>query len=185
MSHDVMSPQMLSMVLDMNNMTQVVQLLRRPDGSRQFPARSCCDLKEEYPDMDSGTLAILTWSRMICQLERPNRSTREYRLSNFIVKYLLLVIVIFLCSGEYWIDPNGGHPSDAFRVHCDYSDKCATCIPMQDKVILYTPAHNYSPLSKILRLFFLKQEMRAVDVESESYWSLSNLYGKVCAEDGC
>ena len=45
------------------------------------------------------------------------------------------------CLGEYWIDPNGGHPSDAFKVHCDYSDRCETCIPMQDKVRVQCPCH--------------------------------------------
>jgi hypothetical protein len=25
-----------------------------PNGSRSFPARSCCDLKEQYPEMPSG-----------------------------------------------------------------------------------------------------------------------------------
>ena len=38
----------------MDNMTRTVQLLKRPDGTRQFPSRSCCDLKEQYPSKESG-----------------------------------------------------------------------------------------------------------------------------------
>jgi hypothetical protein len=30
-------------------------------------------------------------------------------------------------SGDYWLDPNGGDTSDAFKVHCDF-EKIATCI---------------------------------------------------------
>lgn len=36
--------------------------------------------------------------------------------------------------GTYWIDPNGGHPADAFTVHCNFDENCATCIDMQNKV---------------------------------------------------
>ena len=45
---------MLSMVIELDNMTRTVELLRRPDGSKQFPAQSCCDLKDQYPDKQSG-----------------------------------------------------------------------------------------------------------------------------------
>ena len=40
---------------------------------------------------------------------------------------------IFIYAGMYWIDPNGGHPSDAFSVHCDFDQgSCATCINMEN-----------------------------------------------------
>ena len=47
-------PQMLSVVIHLDNMTRTVGLLKRPDGSKQFPARSCCDLKEQYSKSQSG-----------------------------------------------------------------------------------------------------------------------------------
>lgn len=101
------------MIAQVDNMTRTVQLLRNPDGSQQFPSRSCCDLREQYPNKPSGT---------------------------------------------YWIDPNGGHPADAFTVYCNFDEgeKCSTCIDMQNK---------WSALKE-------------VEVSSESYWSLSNLYGQ-------
>jgi hypothetical protein len=46
---------MLSMVAEVDNMTRVVHLLRNPDGSEQFPSRSCCDLIEQHPEKESGT----------------------------------------------------------------------------------------------------------------------------------
>ena len=46
--------QMLTMVIELDNMTRTVELLRSPDGSRRFPAISCCDLKEQHPDARSG-----------------------------------------------------------------------------------------------------------------------------------
>jgi hypothetical protein len=45
---------MLSMVAEVDNMTRVVHLLRNPDGSEQFPSRSCCDLIEQHPEKESG-----------------------------------------------------------------------------------------------------------------------------------
>ncbi len=45
---------MLTMVIELDNMTRTVELLRSPDGSRQFPATSCCDLKEQHPNTKSG-----------------------------------------------------------------------------------------------------------------------------------
>lgn len=42
------------MVIELDNMTKTVELLRSPDGSRQFPALSCCDLKDQHPDTPNG-----------------------------------------------------------------------------------------------------------------------------------
>ena len=53
--------QMLSMVVEMDNMTRTALLLRKPDGSQRFPSRSCCDLIEQYPDKQSGTYVRVSW----------------------------------------------------------------------------------------------------------------------------
>jgi len=53
------------MVIQLDNMSLTVNLLRKPNGSRQFPARSCCDLKEQYPETESGEWAGLReWFRV-------------------------------------------------------------------------------------------------------------------------
>ena len=43
------------MVMHLDNMTNHVELLTMPNGTQSFPARSCCDLREQYPDIPSGT----------------------------------------------------------------------------------------------------------------------------------
>ena len=48
---------MLSMIVQLDNMTRYAELLTMPNGTRSFPARSCCDLKEQYPDIPSGMLS--------------------------------------------------------------------------------------------------------------------------------
>lgn len=45
---------MLSVVVELDNMTRTIDLLKKPDGTVHFPARSCCDLKEQHPDSESG-----------------------------------------------------------------------------------------------------------------------------------
>ena len=42
------------MVVQLDNMTHNAEGFVRPNGTKLFPARSCCDLKEEYPDIASG-----------------------------------------------------------------------------------------------------------------------------------
>ena len=49
---------MLSLVVQLDNMTRSAELLTMPNGTRSFPARSCCDLKEQYPEMPSGKYII-------------------------------------------------------------------------------------------------------------------------------
>ena len=95
----------------MDNITRTVELLKKPDGSQQFPSRSCCDLKEQYPEKVTGM-------QPHCFQTIPLYST-----------------VLDLSPGTYWIDPNGGYPSDAFEVECNFDDgACSTCIPMQRQV---------------------------------------------------
>ena len=50
---------MLSMVVTLDNLTNTIGLLRRPDGTQQYPTRSCCDLKEQYPDKKSGKSLVI------------------------------------------------------------------------------------------------------------------------------
>lgn len=108
---------MLSVVVEVNNMTKTVQLMRKPDGSQQFPSRSCCDLKEQYPEKPSGEDADKSHPMSVTS-HAPS-------------------------AGTYWIDPNGGHPADAFTVRCDFDgDNCATCIEMKN-VLFYLACCKY------------------------------------------
>ena len=93
-------------MVQLDNLTKTVQLVKKPNGHRQYPARSCCDLKHDYPHARTGR-----------------------HLFNSFYKYLFLLV------GAYYIDPNGGSWSDGFKVMCDFEDgSCTTCIDAVDMV---------------------------------------------------
>jgi hypothetical protein len=47
---------MTSFVIQLDNITQTIKLSQKPNGHKLFPARSCCDLKHDYPHAKSGIL---------------------------------------------------------------------------------------------------------------------------------
>ena len=48
--------------------------------------------------------------------------------NDFLISYVYAV-------GVYYIDPNGGFPSDSFEVMCDFEDgTCSTCIDATEMV---------------------------------------------------
>lgn len=36
--------------------------------------------------------------------------------------------MVFLCTGEYWIDPNQGCARDSFKVYCNFTAGGETCL---------------------------------------------------------
>ena len=105
--------QMVSMVLQLSNMTRTLELLKRPDGTKEFPSRSCCELKKQHPETKNGVYVCVCVCSCVCMCMFTN-------FTYGVPKHYL---------GFYWLDPNGGSPLDAFQVQCDYSDGgCATCI---------------------------------------------------------
>ena len=85
-----------------------------PDGSSDFPARTCCDIKRCYPDTESGKL--------------------EFQLC---IDFFLLCITTCIFVGVYYIDPNGGSAEDKFEAQCAFTEiGCRTCID-PDSVSLY------------------------------------------------
>lgn len=59
---------MLSLVVQLDNMTRSAELLTTPNGTHSFPARSCCDLKEQYPEMPSGKYIVAPATYNIVQV---------------------------------------------------------------------------------------------------------------------
>jgi hypothetical protein len=49
---------MTSFVIQLDNITQTIKLSQKPNGHKLFPARSCCDLKHDYPHAKSGSYYI-------------------------------------------------------------------------------------------------------------------------------
>lgn len=50
---------MATLMLQLDNITRTLELVKKPDGRKSFPARSCCDLKREYPQTKTGTIYLL------------------------------------------------------------------------------------------------------------------------------
>ena len=46
--------QMASLMVELDEMTRTIELIKKPDGSKKFPARSCCDLKSDYSETKTG-----------------------------------------------------------------------------------------------------------------------------------
>ena len=46
--------QMASLMVELDEMTRTIELIKKPDGSKKFPARSCCDLKNDYSETKTG-----------------------------------------------------------------------------------------------------------------------------------
>lgn len=44
-----------------NILNDTLALHKKPNGTREYPAPSCCDLKENYPDVESGMSLLVGW----------------------------------------------------------------------------------------------------------------------------
>ena len=49
-------------VQDLNN---TITLHNKPNGTRDFPSPSCCNLKENYPEIESGMSSLLGWGGVV------------------------------------------------------------------------------------------------------------------------
>lgn len=89
-------------------LSDTVNLHKKPNGTRQYPAPSCCNLRENYPELKSGTSLSVEWGG---------------------------VVLLSMPIGPYWIDPNGGCEKDAIEVWCGFSKAlCQSCIDPKRKV---------------------------------------------------
>ena len=100
-----------------NHLNTTLTLHMKPDGTRRFPAPSCCYLKENYPNVESGMSSCLGLGGG--------------------------TLLLFMPSGPYWIDPNGGCEKDAVEVWCDFTNaSCQSCVDPVKKVSCCCHARN-------------------------------------------
>ena len=59
----VIEPENIGVFDYVNEMDIRLQAYNKPDGSRRFPAKSCKELKECYPEMPSGELSLIVYVR--------------------------------------------------------------------------------------------------------------------------
>lgn len=53
---------LIKYVQDLND---EIVLHAKPNGTKEFPAPSCCSLKKNYPDIESGTSLLMGWGGAI------------------------------------------------------------------------------------------------------------------------
>ena len=88
---------------DLKRIANEITLQSKPDGSRQYPARSCRDIADYYPEKSNGFYIFL--------------------LSIRSTKHFLRVVRL----GLYYIDPNEGSRDDAVLVYCHLTERL-TCV---------------------------------------------------------
>lgn len=85
---------------DLKHLSDRINLRLKPDGSQMYPARSCRDIADYYPN-------------------KPNGRQRFH--------FILTFTSIDCSSGLYFIDPNEGSKSDAVLVYCKLTERL-TCV---------------------------------------------------------
>ena len=45
---------MASLMLELDQISNAINLIKMPNGSKAYPALSCCDLKKDYPETKTG-----------------------------------------------------------------------------------------------------------------------------------
>ena len=53
---------LIKYVQDLND---TIVLHHKPNGTREFPAPSCCNLKENYPEIESGMSLLVGWGGVV------------------------------------------------------------------------------------------------------------------------
>lgn len=93
-------------------LSNLIQSLKNPLGTRENPARICRDLhscEQKLNDGEGVCLLCLRQRAMLC-------------LDG------LIIPDVFIFSGTYWIDPNLGCSSDTIEVSCNFTGGGQTCL---------------------------------------------------------
>lgn len=101
----------------LKSLSQQIENIRSPEGSRKNPARTCRDLKMCHSDWKSGE----------CLSRGPEGGPTFPVLASPLT-------TPYYSTGEYWIDPNQGCTLDAIKVFCNM-ETGETCVyPTQPSV---------------------------------------------------
>lgn len=91
-------------------LSNLIQSLKNPLGTRDNPARICRDLHSCEQKLNDGKGVLCRRQRAFLCLDR------------------LLIPNVFVFSGTYWIDPNLGCSSDTIEVSCNFTGGGQTCL---------------------------------------------------------
>lgn len=113
-------------------LSSVIENIKKPLGTRENPARVCKDLLDCHHKLNDGeSLVYPDLERMWCQDLQKNLifgSTTLYIFRCAQMKNILSPCLTWWISGWFWIDPNLGCTSDAFKVFCNFTAGGQTCL---------------------------------------------------------
>lgn len=136
-------------------LSSVVESIKKPLGTRENPARVCKDLLDCHHKLKDGESLIRIYpdtERMQCQ----DFSKYEIFLCTTLCIFRCMQITLSPCltwglSGWFWIDPNLGCTSDAFKVFCNFTAGGQTCLhPVASNKVIVSEVNM---LDKIKGLF--------------------------------
>ena len=109
-----------------NKLDEILQGLEKPDGSEQFPAKTCADLKMCHSDIENG----MTYFAFNYLFPFETNEITESLRKNKLLRVFKLYKCPLLLPGDYTLDPNLGSSGDAFNAHCNFDSEPTgeTCI---------------------------------------------------------
>lgn len=110
-------------------LSSVIESIKQPLGTKENPARVCKDLLDCQHKLNDG-------ERLRPHIEDTGRQDCAVIILGTCRRSDMLYILLF--SGWFWVDPNLGCTSDAFKVFCNFTAGGQTCLhPVaKDKVTL-------------------------------------------------
>ena len=84
-------------------------------------------------------------------------------------------MLLFMLTGPYWIDPNGGCVKDAIEVWCDYRNaSCHSCVDPVHKV-RWCLCYRYCNYSKCNHGNQIQVETKSRDITTDGYYLATGL----------
>lgn len=94
-------------------LSTIIERIKKPLGTRENPARVCKDLLDCRHKLDDG--GRLTVPHLV-------------QIKNYYYFFFFITSILWILSGWFWIDPNLGCTSDAFKVFCNFTAGGQTCL---------------------------------------------------------
>ena len=118
-------------------------MYKNPNGSKEFPARTCRDLHMSYPKFLSGKCSYclkfmrftFIYSRSHWWWSFRNLGIRFYKCISFPQHRFNIVVKYLFILGLYWIDPNGGITNDAIKVYCEFHTNASCLYPGEESQV--------------------------------------------------
>lgn len=112
-------------------LSNLIQSIKRPLGTKENPARICRDLMNCEQKMTDGRspkcAKAASSTGLFHVVSFPGTSHQETK-TLLLSEVSLLIPKSSISSGTYWIDPNLGCSSDTIQVICNFTNGGQTCL---------------------------------------------------------